>query len=67
MERSLDFSVQMLLDGHLRVGQESMEHCRGMILRSEHAAQSVLSAKLGDIVTQNHRHEVGLNNALALR
>ena len=57
----------MLLDGDLRVGQETMEHCRGMILRSEHAAQFVLSAKLGDIVTQNHRHEVGLNNALALR
>lgn len=57
----------MLLDGDLRVGQETMEHSRGMILRSEHAAQFVLSAKLGDIVTQNHRHEVGLNNALALR
>lgn len=67
MEQSLDFSVQMLLDGDLRVGQETMEHCRGMIFRSEHAAQFVLSAKLGDIVTQNHRHEVGLNNALALR
>lgn len=67
MEQSLDFSVQMLLDGDLRVGQETMEHCRGMILRSEHAAQFVLSAKLGDNVTQNHRHEVGLNNALALR
>ena len=63
MEQSLDFSVQMLLDGDLRVGQETMEHCRGMILRSEHAAQFVVS----DIVTQNHRHEVGLNNALALR
>ena len=57
----------MLLDGDLRVGQETMEHCQGMILRSEHAAQFVLSAKLGDIVTQNHRHEVGLINALALR
>ena len=57
----------MLLDGDLRVGQETMEHCRGMILRSAYAAQFVLSAKLGDIVTQNHRHEVGLNNALALR
>lgn len=67
MEQSLDFSVQMLLDGDLRVGQESMEHCRGMILRSEHAAQFGLSAKLVDIVTQNHRHEVGLNNALGLR
>ena len=67
MEQSLDFSVQMLLDGDLRVGQETMEHCRGMILLLEHAAQFVLSAKLGDNVTQNHRHEVGLNNALALR
>jgi hypothetical protein len=67
MEQSLDFSVQMLLDGDLRVGQETIEHCRGMILRPEHAAQFVLFAKLGDIVTQNHRHEVGLNNALGLR
>jgi hypothetical protein len=67
MEQSLDFSVQMLLDGDLRVGQETMEHCRRMILRSEHAAQFVLSAKLVDIVTQNHRHEVGLNNAFGLR
>ena len=67
MEQSLDFSVQMLLDGDLGVGQESMEHCRGMILRSEYATQFVLSAKLLDIVTQNHRHEVGLNNALGLR
>lgn len=67
MEQSLDFSVQMLLDDDLRVGQETMEHCRGMILRSVYAAQFVLSAKLGDIVTQNHRHELGLNNALGLR
>ena len=67
MEQSLDFSVQMLLDGDLRVGQETLEHCGGMILRSAYAAQFVLSAKLVDIVTQNHRHEVGLNNALGLR
>ena len=44
-----------------------MEHCQGMILRSAYAAQFVLSAKLVDIVTQNHPHEVGLNNALGLR
>jgi hypothetical protein len=56
----------MLLDGDLRVGQETMEHCRGMILRSAYAAQFVLSAKSVDIVTQNHPH-VGLNNALGLR
>ena len=67
MEQSLDLLVQMLLDGDLRVGQETMEHCRGMILRSEHAAQFVLSARLEGIVTQDHRHEVGLNNALGLR
>jgi hypothetical protein len=66
MEQSLDFSVQMLLDGDLSVGQETMEHCRGMILRSAYAAQFVLSAKSVDIVTQNHPH-VGLNNALGLR
>jgi hypothetical protein len=57
----------MLLDGDLRVGQETMEHYWGMISRSEHAAQFVLSAKLVDTVTQNHRHAVGLNNALGLR
>ena len=67
MEQSLDFSVQMLLDGDLRVGQETMEHCRRMILQSAYAAQFVRSTKLVDIVTQNHRHEVGLNNALGLR
>ena len=67
MEQSLDYSVQMLLDGDLRVGQETIEHCRGMILQSAYAAQFGLSAKLVDIVTQNHRHEVGLNNALGLR
>ena len=67
MEQSLDFWVQMLLDGDLRVGQETMEHCRAMILRSAYAAQFVLSAKLVDIVTQNQPHEVGLNNALGLR
>ena len=66
MEQSLDFSVQMLLDGDLRVGQETMEHCRRMILGSEHTAQFVLSARLVDIVTQNHPH-VGRNNALGLR
>jgi hypothetical protein len=51
---------------YFRVGQETMEHWRGMILRSAYAAQFVLSAKLVDIVTQNHRHEVGLN-AFGLR
>jgi hypothetical protein len=66
MEQSLDYSVQMLLDSDLRVGQETMEHCRGKILRSAYAAQFVLSAKLVDIVTQNHRHKIGLN-ALGLR
>jgi hypothetical protein len=67
MEQSLNFSVQMLLDSDLRVGQETMEHCRGMILQSAYAAQFVRSARLVDIGTHNHRHEVGLNNALGLR
>jgi hypothetical protein len=67
MEQSLDYSVQMLLNSDLRVGQETIEHCRGMILQSAYAAQFVRSAKLVEIVTQNHRHEVGLNNALGLR
>ncbi len=67
MKQSLDFSVQMLLDSDLRAEQETMEHCRGMILQSGHTAQFVPSAKLMDIVTQNQRHEVGLNNALGVR
>jgi hypothetical protein len=67
MEQSLDYSVQMLLDGYLRVGQETIEHFRGMILQSANAAQFVRSAKLVDIVTQNHRHEVRPNNALGLQ
>ncbi len=67
MEQSLDFSVRMLLDSDLRVGQEPMEHSRGMILQSAYAAQFVRSARLMDIVTQSDRHELGLNNALGLR
>lgn len=66
MEQS-GFSVQMLLDSDLRAEQETMEHCRVMILQSGHAAQFVRSAKLMHIVTQNHSHEVGLNDALGLR
>jgi hypothetical protein len=62
----LDFSVQMLLDTDLRAGEETMEDCRRMILESWYAAQFVRSAKLVDIVTQNRRREVGLNNALRL-
>jgi hypothetical protein len=67
MEQSLDFSVRMLLDSDLRVGQEPMKHSRGMILQSAYAAQFVRSVRLMDIVTQNDRHELGLNNALGLR
>ena len=66
MEQSLDFSVQMLLDGDLRVGQETMEHS-GNDLPIRACSPILLSAKLVDTVTQNHRHAVGLNNALGLR
>ena len=44
-----------------------MEHYPAMIIQTGHAAEFVRSAKLMDIVTQEMRHEVGLNDALGLR
>ena len=67
MKQSLDFLVQTLLDIDLRSEQETMEHYPVMIIQTGHAAEFVRSAKLMDIVTQEMRHEVGLNDALGLR
>ena len=44
-----------------------MEHYLVMIIQTGHAAEFVRSAKLMDIVRQEMRHEVGLNDALGLR
>jgi bacterioferritin (cytochrome b1) len=67
MKQSLDFLVQTLLDIDLRSEQETMEHYPVTIVQTGYAAESVRSAKLTDIVTQEMRHEVGLNDGLGLR
>jgi bacterioferritin (cytochrome b1) len=64
MKQSLDFSVQMLLDIDLRSEQQTMYHYRVMIIQVGHKAEFVRSAKLINVVTQEQRHEVGLNDDL---
>ena len=67
MKQSLDFLVQTQLDIDLRPEQETMEHYLVMIIQIGHVAGFVRSAKLIDIVTEEQRHEVGLNDAPRLR
>lgn len=67
MERSLDFSVQTLLDMELRAKQETMEHYRATILHAEHAAEFVTYATLVDIVTQWEHSEADLKQHLTER
>jgi bacterioferritin (cytochrome b1) len=67
MKESLNFLVQTLLDSDLRSEQETMEPYRVLIIQTGHATEFVRSPKLMDIVTQEQRHEVGLNDALGLR
>jgi hypothetical protein len=64
MKQSLDFSVQMLLDIDLRSEQQTMYHYQVMIIQVGHKAEFVRSAKLINVVTQEQRHEVGLNDDL---
>ena len=66
MKQSLDFLVQTLLDIDLRSEQETMEHYSVMIIQTGHAAGFVRSTKLTDIVTQEQRHDAGLNDAPGL-
>ena len=66
MKQSLDFLVQTLLDIDLRSEQETMEHYPVMIIQTGLTAGFVRSAKLMDIVTQEQRHDLGLNDAHGL-